>query len=58
MLIFVRKDEVEYLKKKGLEGYIIGKTCHGTKFVEEHWKVLRALEAYNAKRNSGRRMEG
>lgn len=57
-MIFVRKDEVEYLKKKGLEEYIIGKTCHRKKFVEEHYKVLRALGEYNARRNSGRRVEG
>lgn len=47
-MIPIRKDEVKYLTKIGMERYIIGKTCHGKKFVEENSKVLLALRKYNA----------
>ena len=47
-MIYVRKDEIEYLNKMGLGKYVIAKTCHGKKFAEEDRKVLVALKKYNS----------
>lgn len=47
-MVFVRKDEVDYLQKNGLGKYIIAKTCYGKKFAEENRHVLEALKNYNA----------
>ena len=36
--------EEAYLKKIGLGEYVLGKTCHGKKFAQEHGAVLAALK--------------
>ena len=49
-MIYLRKDEVAYLRANGLGRFIIGRTCHGKKYAEEDRAVLAALRKYNAER--------
>ena len=53
ILIYIRKDEVEHLRKNGLGRFILGKTCHGKKYAEEDTLVLNALRKYNSNRMVG-----
>ena len=46
-LIYVRKDEVDYLRKHGLGHEVLAKTCHGKHFAVESRAVIMALRAYN-----------
>lgn len=45
-MVFVRKDEIEYLNYHGLGRFIIAKTCYGKRFAEEDRRVLAALKEY------------
>lgn len=47
VLLQVRKDEVEFLKKNGLAHEVLAKTCHGKYFAVESPAVLKMLDRYN-----------
>lgn len=46
-MVQLRKDEVKFLREKGLGKFIVGKTCNGKRYAEESQAVLRALKKYN-----------
>lgn len=50
VLIYVRKDEVDYLRQNGLAHEVLAKTCHGKHFAVESRAVLNALKKYNDSR--------